>query len=43
VGGANFDFSITKTFRMNLGFNVAKSTDSFPLTYSITIGGKFKL
>lgn len=43
VGGANFDFSITKTFRINLGFNVAKSTDSFPLTYSITIGGKFKL
>ena len=43
VGGANFDFAITKTFRMNLGFNVAKSTDAFPLTYSITIGGKFKL
>ena len=43
VGGANFDFAITKTFRMNLGFNIAKSTDAFPLTYSITIGGKFKL
>ena len=43
VGGANFDFALTKTFRMNLGFNMAKSTDSFPLTYSITIGGKFKL
>jgi len=28
---------------MNLGFNIAKSTDAFPLTYSITIGGKFKL
>ena len=43
VGGANFDFQMTKTFRMNLGFNLAKSTDAFPLTYSITIGGKFKL
>jgi len=43
VGGANFDFMLTKNFRSNLGFNLAKSTDAFPLTYSITIGAKFKL
>jgi hypothetical protein len=43
VGGANFDFMLTKNFRSNLGFNVAKSTNEFPLTYSITIGAKFKL
>ena len=43
VGGSNFDFAISKNFRANLGFNVAKSTNEFPLTYSITIGGKFKL
>ena len=43
VGGSNFDFTLTKNFRANIGFNVAKSTNEFPLTYSITIGGKFKL
>jgi len=43
VGGSNFDFALSKNFRGNLGFNVAKSTNEFPLTYSITIGGKFKL
>jgi len=43
VGGASFDFMLTKNFRANLGFNIAKSTDAFPLTYSITIGAKFKL
>jgi hypothetical protein len=43
VGGSNFDFALTKNFRGNLGFNLAKSTNEFPLTYSITIGGKFKL
>jgi hypothetical protein len=43
VGGANFDFMLTKNFRSNIGFNLAKSTDAFPLTYSITIGAKFKL
>ena len=33
VGGANFDFMLTKNFRSNIGFNLAKSTDAFPLTY----------
>ena len=38
-----FDFMLTKNFRSNIGFNLARSTDAFPLTYSITIGAKFKL
>ena len=43
VLGLNVDFNLTKNFRANIGGNVVKSTDNFPLTYSITIGAKFKL
>jgi hypothetical protein len=43
VLGLNLDFNLTKNFRANIGGNVVKSTDNFPLTYSITIGAKFKI
>ena len=43
VLGANFDFPLTENFKANIGGNIVKSTDNFPLTYSITIGAKFKL
>lgn len=43
VVGANFDFPLTENFKANIGGNIVKSTDNFPLTYSITIGAKFKL
>lgn len=43
VLGLNIDFNLTKNFRANIGGNVVKSTDNFPLTYSITIGAKFKI
>ena len=43
VIGANFDFPLTENFKANIGGNIVKSTDNFPLTYSITIGAKFKL
>lgn len=43
VLGLNVDFNLTKNFRANIGGNVVKSTDNFPLTYSITIGAKFKI
>lgn len=43
VLGLNVDFNLTKNFRANIGGNIVKSTDNFPLTYSITIGAKFKL
>ena len=43
VIGCNLDFNLTQNFRANIGGNIVKSTDNFPLTYSITIGAKFKL
>ena len=43
VIGTNFDFPLTENFKANIGGNIVKSTDNFPLTYSITIGAKFKL
>lgn len=42
VVGFNFDFNLTKNFRANIGSNIVKSTDNFPLTYAITIGSKFQ-
>jgi len=42
VVGVNFDFNLTKNFRANIGSNIVKSTDNFPLTYAITIGSKFQ-
>ena len=42
VVGSNFDFNLTKTFYANIGGNVSGSTAMTPLTYSITIGSKFK-
>ena len=41
--GSNFDFSLTKRFRANIGGNVVGNTQpGIPLTYSITIGSKFQ-
>ena len=42
VIGSNFDFNLTKTFYANIGGNVSGSTAMTPMTYSITIGSKFK-
>ena len=42
VVGSNFDFNLTKTFYANIGGNVSGSTAMTPMTYSITIGSKFK-
>jgi len=40
--GSNFDFSITKRFRANLGITTVGSTQSgIPLSYSLTIGSRF--
>lgn len=44
VVGSNFDFQLTKRFRANIGFNTIGSTQkNIPMTYSVTIGAKFKL
>lgn len=43
IVGSNFDFSLTKRFRANIGGNVVGNTQpGIPLTYSITIGSKFQ-
>jgi hypothetical protein len=42
VIGSNFDFNLTKTFYANIGGNVSGSTAMMPMTYSVTIGSKFK-
>jgi hypothetical protein len=42
VVGSNFDFNLTKMFYANIGGNVSGSSAMTPLTYSITIGSKFK-
>jgi hypothetical protein len=42
VVGSNFDFNLTKMFYANIGGNVSGSTAMTPLTYSVTIGSKFK-
>ena len=44
VVGSNFDFQLTKRFRANIGFNTIGNTQkNIPMTYSATIGAKFKL
>ena len=44
VLGSNFDFQLTKRFRANIGFNTIGNTQkNIPMTYSVTIGAKFKL
>ena len=43
IVGSNFDFSLTKRFRANIGGNIVGNTQpGIPLTYSITIGSKFQ-
>jgi hypothetical protein len=43
IVGSNFDFSLTKRFRANIGGNIVGNTQPrIPLTYSITIGSKFQ-
>ena len=40
--GSNFDFSLTKRFRANLGITSVGSTQpGIPLSYSLTIGSRF--
>ena len=40
--GSNFDFSLTKRFRANLGITTVGSTQpGIPLSYSLTIGSRF--
>ena len=40
--GSNFDFSITKRFRANLGITTVGSTQpGIPLSYSLTVGSRF--
>jgi hypothetical protein len=42
IVGSNFDFSITKRFRVNLGITSVGSTQpGIPLSYSLTIGSRF--
>lgn len=42
VIGSSNDFSLTKSFRVNLGWNIVKSTTNLPMTWSINIGSKFQ-
>ena len=40
--GSNFDFSLTKRFKANIGFTTVGSTQPrIPLSYSLTIGSRF--
>lgn len=41
VFGSNFDFSLTKRFKANIGGNLIKGVGT-PMIYSITIGSKFQ-
>jgi hypothetical protein len=41
--GSNFDFTLSKRFRANIGGNTILNTNTdIPITWSITIGSKFK-
>lgn len=41
--GSNFDFSLTKRFKANLGGNIIANTNTeVPITYGITIGSKLQ-
>jgi hypothetical protein len=44
IVGSNFDLSLTKRFKANLGINTIGNTNpDIPLTYAITIGSKLQL
>jgi hypothetical protein len=42
ITGSNFDLPLSRNFRVNVGFNATGNTAGIPLTYSFTIGSKFK-
>jgi hypothetical protein len=43
IVGSNFDFTLSKRFRANIGGNAILNTNTdIPITWSITIGSKFK-
>lgn len=42
VFGSSNDFNLTKNFRVNLGWNIVKSTTNLPMTWSINIGSRFQ-
>lgn len=42
VVGSSNDFNLTKNFRVNLGWNIVKSTTNLPMTWSINIGSRFQ-
>ena len=42
ITGSNFDFSLTKRFKANLGINAINNTNKeIPTTFTITIGSRF--
>jgi hypothetical protein len=42
IAGSNFDLPLSRNFRINVGSNITGNTAGIPLTYSFTIGSKFK-
>lgn len=42
IAGSNFDLPLSRNFRINIGSNITGNTVGIPLTYSFTIGSKFK-
>ena len=42
IAGSNFDLPLSRNFRINIGSNITGNTAGIPLTYSFTIGSKFK-